>query len=351
MAHELKDLTEVMEAESARGVPSPYLLDGVRHRVRRGNRLRAAAAAFGVLLMAVTAIGVVQGREGDSPGRDALAAPPVMTGTVDPDFPKSAGRDGMQPLKEVRFSKLRAKGRFTVTPTGPSLGTAIRCSGDFMVYKKGARGAFDGGGCDKGGPDDNATSVFNVTPGVPITFEVVAVPLKDSEQNSNTWSSMADIDRYLESHGPVPGDWSVRVYSGRCTSESCNVMTRPPEQSKQLPVAGLKRLTKVTGTADGRSRTVPLKPGKSTRMRITCVDGAATAVVRLGGRAKVFDCERAESTGIVRDLDAGRGTRGIEITVLPAQAGQVHGTDAAALTKQMKGVQPAGKWTLEVFAR
>ncbi|MEV3923853.1 hypothetical protein [Actinomadura coerulea] len=352
MAHELKDLTEVMEAETARGVPSPDLLDGVRRRVRRGNRQRAAAAALGVMLVAGTAFGIVQRQEGDSPGRDALAPAPVMTGVVEPDFPKSAGRDGMQPLKEVRFSKLRAKGRFTVTPTGPFIGTRLRCSGDFMVYMETKPGSFGGGGCGKGSPDGNSTSVFNVTPGVPITFEVVAVPLKDSEQNSNTWSSMADIDRYLSGHAPMPGDWSVRGYSGRCNSRSCTTLTRPPAQSKRLPVAGLKRLSKVSGTADGRSRRVPLKgPGKSTRMRVTCVDGAAVAVVRTGGRTKTVDCESAESAGVVWDQDVEGGTNGIEIAVLPAEAGKVHGTGEAALAELMKGVQPAGRWTLEVYAR
>ncbi|MEU4823027.1 hypothetical protein AB0H37_14225 [Actinomadura sp. NPDC023710] len=135
-------------------------------------------------------------------------------------------------------------------------------------------------------------------------------------------------------------------------AKSCTMLTRPPEQSKRLPVAGLKRLARLSGTADGRSGTVLLKgPGKSTRMRLTCVDDAAVAVVRLGGRANLFDCESAESTGIVWDLDAGRGTHGIEIAVLPAEAGKVHGTGDAALAKLRKGVKPAGKWTLEVYAR
>jgi hypothetical protein len=350
MAHELKDLTEVMEAESARGVPSPDLLDGVRRRVRRGNRLRAAAAAFGAVLVAGTAFGIVQQQDGNARGRDALA--PTMTGVVNPGFPGSAGRDGMLPLKEVRFSKLRAKGWFTVTPTGPFIGTALRCSGDFMVYKERKPGLFDGGGCDKGTPDDNATSVFKVTPGVPITFEVVAVPLEDGGQGPSTLGSMADIDRYLAGHGPMPGEWSVLVYSGQCDSDTCTMLTRPPTQPKQLPVAGLKRLARVTGTADGSSRTVPLKePGKSTRMRVTCVDGAAVAVVRIGGRTKIVDCESAESTGIAWDQDVEGGTDAIEIAVLPAEAGKVHGTGDAALAKLMKGVKPAGRWTLEVYAR
>ncbi|WP_433473834.1 hypothetical protein ACQPZP_34275 [Spirillospora sp. CA-142024] len=351
MALELKDLTEVMEAGSARGVPSPDLLDGVRRRVRRGNRLRAGAAAFGVVLVAGSAFGIVQ-QDGNARGRHALGPAPTMTGVVNQDFPESAGRDGMQPLKEVRFSTLRAKGRFTVTPTGPFMGVALRCSGDFMVYKEVKPGVFDGGGCSKGSPDDSATSVSKVTPGVPITIEVVAVPLQDSsEQGPNTLSSMADVNRYLGSHGPMSGNWSVRVYSGQCNSDACTKSIHPPTQSKRLPVAGLKRLARVTGTADGSSRTVPLKePGKSMRMRVTCVDGAAVAVARIGGRTKVVDCESAESMGIVWDQEVEGGTNGIEIAVLPAEAGKVHGTVDAALAKLMKGVKPAGKWTLEVYA-
>ncbi|WP_433466653.1 hypothetical protein [Spirillospora sp. CA-128828] len=352
MARELKDLTEVMEAESARGVPSPDLLDGVRRRVRRGNRLRAAAAAFGVVLVAGAAFGIVQQQDGSARGRHALGPAPTMTGVVDQDFPDSAGRDGMQPLKEVRFSKLRAKGRFTVTPTGPFIGITLRCSGDFMVYQERERGVFDGGGCGKGSPDGNSTSVSKVTPGVPITIDAVAVPLKDGEQSPNALSSMAGIDRYLGSHGPMPGNWSVRVYSGRCDSDACTMLTRPPEQPKRLPVAGLKRLARVTGAADGNFRTVPLKePGKSTRMRVTCVDGAAVAVVRIGGRTKIVDCESAESMGVVWDQDVEGGTNGIEMAVLPAEAGKVHGTGDAALAKLMNGVKPAGKWTLEVYTR
>lgn len=351
MARELRDLTEVMEAESARGVPSPDLLDGVRRRVRRGNRLRAAAAAFGVVLMAGAAFGVVQQQDGNARDRHALA--PMMAGVVNQDFPRSAGRDGMQPLQEVGFSQLRAKGRFTITPTGPFIGVTLRCSGDFMVYQQRENGAFSSGGCSQGSPDDNSTSVSKVTPGVPITIEVVALPLKDSsEQNPNTLSSMIGIDRYLGSHEPTSGNWSVRVYSGQCNTDACNMGTRPPTQPKQLAVTGLKRLARVTGSADGRPRTVPLnEPGKLMRIRVTCVDGAAVAVVRTGGQTKVVNCEIAESTGITWDQDVEGGTNAIKIAVLPAEAGKVHATSDAALAKLMKSVKPAGKWTLEVYAR
>ncbi|MDL4817564.1 hypothetical protein [Actinomadura opuntiae] len=347
MAHQLKDLTEVMEAESARGLPSPDLLDGVRRRVRRGNRLRAAAAALSVVLVAGTAFGIVRQQDGSDRGRQALA--PTMTGVTNEAFPRSAPEEGMQPLKEVRFSKLLARARLTVTPTGPFMGTRLKCSGDFMVFMT-VRGANAGGGCGTGSPDANSTSLYQVTPGVPITIDVVAVPSAAYDRAPDAFDATADLDRYLKSHTPAPGDWSLRIYSGQCDSEHCRMAAHPPRQQAPLPVTGLKRLARASGTADGRTRTVPLKT-KALRMRVTCVDGAATAVVRIGGHAKVVPCEAAESEGVVWDAQLADGADGLEIVVLPAEAGEVHGTGDAALAKLMRGAKPAGKWTLDVYAR
>ncbi|WP_235037317.1 sigma factor-like helix-turn-helix DNA-binding protein [Actinomadura sp. K4S16] len=161
-------------------------------------------------------------------------------------------------------------------------------------------------------------------------------PLKGGGQGSDTFGSMNGIDRYLSGHGPTPGDWSFGVYGGRCDSSTCAMVTRPPSQPEQLPVAGPKRLAQVSGTADGRARTASLKgAGRSTRMRVTCVDGAAVAVGRIGGRSKSAECESAEYTGVVWDQTVEDRTSRIEIAVLPAeaawQASDMRGTGDAAL--------------------
>lgn len=78
-----------------------------------------------------------------------------------------------------------------------------------------------------------------------------------------------------------------------------------------------------------------------------------SAVPRLGaggrpaadGAGQVFDCESAESLGIVWDQCVEGGTSRIEIAVLPAEAGRVHGTGATAPAKA--GVEPgreSGRW-------
>ncbi|MFB4295347.1 hypothetical protein [Actinomadura sp. NTSP31] len=349
MVYELEDLTKVMEAESARGVPSPDLLAGVRRRVRRGDRLRAAAAALAVVLVAGAVFGVVQRQDGSGPGRHALGPVPTMTGYTDQIFQETAGGDdGMEPLKQVRFSKIRAKARFTVTPTGPFIGVALTCSGDFTVYRV-VGGRFESAGCS-GGMPGSVTSVSAVTPGVPITLEVAAVPSKGAGPGPSGMRSMADVDRYLAGGEPKRGNWSVRVYSGRCVSGRCD--TPPSPGQGRLSVTGLTELGRATGTADGRARTVPLKVrGKALRLRVTCVDGAAHAVVRIAGRAKVVECEAAESAGVVWDAEAGDGTDAVVVAVLPAEVARVRGTGDAALAKAMRGVKPAGTWTLEVYAR
>ncbi|QKG20326.1 hypothetical protein [Actinomadura verrucosospora] len=344
MAFDLKDLTEVMEAETERGVPSPDLLAGVRRRVRRSNRLRAAAAAFGVVLMAGTAFGVVQGQGGSGPHqRDVLA--PTMSGVTNDAFLKSRSVEGLKPLKEVRFTEFGRMARVTFTPTGPFTMYTVQCSRDAMWYDaKGEGLAITGCG---------GTAYMFTKPGVSQTVETTALPVSVAQELGDGPSSRGALDRFLAAHAPIPGAWSLRVYSGPCTN-GCKEMRDPSTFSPpaQPPLSGLKQLGSAFGTADGRSRTVRLKePGKALRLRVTCLDGAATAVVRIGGRAKVVDCERAESHGVVWDQDAGAGTSAIGITVLPAEAGEVHATDDAALAKQMRGAKPAGRWTLDVYAR
>jgi hypothetical protein len=54
---------------------------------------------------------------------------------------------------------------------------------------------------------------------------------------------------------------------------------------------------------------------------------------------------------VVLDLRAEPGTRNtLDVAVLPAEAGSLM-KDAASLGELMKGVRPAGRWTLEVYER
>ncbi|MBO2464740.1 hypothetical protein [Actinomadura violacea] len=341
MAYDLKDLTEVMEAETERGVPSPDLLATVRRRVRRGNRLRAAAAAFGVVLAAGTAFGVVQGQDGSGAQKREVLAP-TMAGVTNDAFPKSRSVEGLKPLKEVRFSEFGPIARVTFTPTGVFTMYTARCDRDATWYDIAPQGP-GSGGCGSEG-------YLTTTPGVPVTLETTVLPAAAAQALGDRVTK-GSLERYLSAHGTMSGAWSLRVYSGPCVNE-CQVMRRMRTEPEQPPLSGLKQLGHATGIADGRDRPVPLKErGKALRLRVTCLDGAATAVVRIGGRAKVVDCEVGESQGVTWDQDAAYVTDAIGIAVLPAEAGAVNNTDGAALARQMRGAKPAGRWTLDVYAR
>ncbi|GAA0247852.1 hypothetical protein GCM10009527_050500 [Actinomadura nitritigenes] len=348
MAYDLRDLTAVMEAESAGGAPSPDLLDGVRRRVRRGNRRRAVAGALGVVLAAGASFGVVQrsGGPGGPPGPQQGSA---ITGAVDRAFPKSRPVEGLKPVTERRFAWYGRLARITFTPTGPYTMFTTYCSNTATSFEV-VHGELANADC--GGAQYMLT-----TPGVPTTVQI-AVLSRDEERHLGGVSAPAELHRYLAGRRPVPGTWSVRVYSGPCESANCRLMRRVAP-APQLPVTGLKLLARASGTADGRTRTMPLMvpeqpQGRPLRLRVTCVDGAARAVVRIAGRAKVVECEAAESKGVVWDTEAAGGTRAVEVAVLPSEAATLHstvGTGDAALAKQMKGVKPDGTWTLEVYAR
>ncbi|KAB2372032.1 hypothetical protein [Actinomadura montaniterrae] len=341
MAHDLKDLTAVMEAESARGVPSPDLLDGVRRRVRRGNRLRAAAAALGVVLVAGTAFGAVQ-RFGPGGSADPEQRGSAITGAVDRAFPKSRSVQGLKPVTERRFSWYGRLARITFTPTGPYTMFTTYCSNGATSFE-----VMNG---DLANADCGGAQFMLTTPGVPTTVQIAVLPADEARRFDMT-DDPAALDRYLAGREPRRGNWSVRVYSGPCTSANCKLMRRLAP-APQPPLTGLASLGRATGTADGRARTVPLHERVTAlRLRVTCADGAAHAVVRIAGRAKVVECEAAESKGVVWDTDVPGGTDAVDVAVLPAEVPKVGGTDDAALAKAMKGVKPDGTWTLEVYAR
>ncbi|TYB44928.1 hypothetical protein [Actinomadura chibensis] len=346
MPYTMQDLVEVMEDESARGTPPADLLDGVRRRVRRGDRRRAAVGVLGVAL-AATAFAVVARPDGTGPPppgdeRRALAA--AMPGTPNESFRDGPPVEGLRPLKEVRFSQFGRMARVTFTPTEPFTMYTAQCAGGRAFST--TRGTLGSGGC-------GSTSYLATTPGVPVTIQMTVLPAAAEQRLSHTLvgaNAVSVLYRYLNSHPPTPGNWSVRIYTGKCNS-TCERMARLSTARRQPPVEGLRRLARVEGTADGRVRPVRLKGSDtSLRMRVTCLDGAATAVVQYGERARVIACEAAESEGVVRDVRIEADTR-LMIAVLPAEAKKVRATDGAALREMMKGVRPAGKWTLEVYAR
>ncbi|MBD2900164.1 hypothetical protein amrb99_91650 [Actinomadura sp. RB99] len=339
MAYELKDLTEVMEAESAGGVPSPDLLDGVRRRVRRGDRCRAAAGALGVLLVAGAVFGVVQ-RLGGPPRPPEQES--AVTGAVNRAFPKSRPVEGLKPVTERRFSWYGRLAHITFTPTGAYTRFTTYCSNTATSFE-----VVDG---DVASADCGGAQYMLTTPGVPTTVQIAVVP-RDEARGFTLTDAPAELDRSLAGREPKRGNWSVRVYSGPCTSANCKLMRRVAP-APQPPVTGLRRLGQATGAADGRVRGVPLtERATALRLRVTCVDGAAHAVFRIAGRAKAVECEAAESKGVVWDTEARGGADAVEVAVLPAEVAKVPGTDDAALATAMKGVKPDGRWTLEVYAR
>ncbi|TYK43974.1 hypothetical protein [Actinomadura decatromicini] len=347
MPYTMQDLVEVMEDESARGTPPADLLDGVRRRVRRGNRRRAAAGALGVALAAAGSFAVVARPDGGGPpppGAEQRALAAAMPGTPNETFRDGPQVEGLRPLKEVRFTQFGRMARVTFTPTEPfTMYTAHCAEGRSFSTTRGTLGSGDCG----------STSYLKTTPGMPVTVQMTVLPVDPGRRLSDTLvtgGGVSGLYRYLNSHPPTPGNWSIRIYNGKCDS-MCKWMENPRGARRQPSVEGLPLLARVTGTADGRVRPVELKrPGTSLRMRVTCLDGAATAAVQYGTHARVIGCEAAESKGVVRDVRI-EADATLMVAVLPAEANKVRATDDAALAELMKGVKPAGKWTLEVYAR
>ncbi|HEY7483260.1 MAG TPA: hypothetical protein VH912_02245 [Streptosporangiaceae bacterium] len=344
MTYDLKDLREVMEARSADRLPAPDLLANVQRRIRRSTRLRLAAGAVGTVIAVgaiFTATQLPGPRGPEKPGRPLQSVQPML-GAANEAFPKSSPREGMRPLLERQFS-MTGKAPVTFTPTGPNTMITYRCSVPSTLYEMENGLLLSSGGCDENG---GAESYLPTTRGASRTREFAALPL----ERSDAIRTVADLDRYLAAHQPEPRSWSVQIYSGRCTMTTCNP---PVHQPPQPSVQGLHRLVRTAHAADGHSRTISFTPsGTSVRLRVTCLDGAAVAVVKSGGRAKVIECERAEFDGVVWDQATRPGTRStLKIIVLPAAAPKVTATSDAALAKLIRGVAPLGKWTLDVYDR
>ncbi|WP_021599266.1 hypothetical protein [Actinomadura welshii] len=341
MPYSLEDLTEVMETRSAGGRPSPDLLPHVRRRIRRGNRRRAAAGTAGTALAVAAAFGAVQ-QFGQASGD---GAPPAMTGVADAAFPTSPPREGLDPLQELGFRMAGAKAGVRFTPTGPVSMITFRCSGRFRVYQV-RNGTLSSVGCEG---SNSGGGYLRTTSGRPVAFSVAILPFAAPQP-----SSVAELERYLAAHEPFPATWSVRIYSGACATSSCPFHKAVQGGDAEQPsVQGLRRIAWANHIADGRPRTIAFTPsGGTVRFRVTCVDGAAVAVVRGAGRPKIVECERAESVGVVWDGTGEPGERNrLTVAVLPAEAGTVTKGDDASLVAKMKGVTPAGKWGFGVYER
>ncbi|MEO3825599.1 hypothetical protein [Actinomadura sp. B10D3] len=335
MPYSLEDLTEVMETRSAGGRPSPDLLPRVRRRIRRGDRRRAAGGAAGAALAVAAAFGAVQ-QFGQASGD---GAPPAMTGVVNEAFPKSSPSDGLAPVREVEFSTVGVWTEIDLTPTGTYSMIAYSCPTRVMIYHV-INGHFGGGPC-------GGRSYLPTTPDKPVKVRLIALPLNVAPMPK----SHADLDRYAATHRPGRGKWRVRLYSGTC--QRCKDGEDPAAARNRRPVKGLKLLAGMVHTADGRPRTIAFTPppaGRTVRFRVTCVDGAAVMVVRGAGRPKIVDCEPAEARGVFWLGKAEPGERNrLTVAVLPAEAGTVTKGDDASLAAKMKGVEPAGRWTFEVY--
>lgn len=216
MPHTLDDLIEVMEDRSSRGAPAADPLPSVRRRIRRGGRRRAAAGAAGAALLAGTFLGVTQQLGETSVVANRAAAPP-LTGTADEAFPRSAPKYGMRPVAKEHYSVAGRRAHVEFTPTGRHSMVNHRCSKEFTVYMV-RDGVLSGGGCGK---NDSAESYLQTEPGVPVAFEVVALPPEVTPQGPRRPWTAAELDRFLAAHTPVPADWSVQIYSGECTISVC----------------------------------------------------------------------------------------------------------------------------------
>ncbi|WP_149261784.1 hypothetical protein [Actinomadura sp. K4S16] len=220
MAHTLKDLTEVMEAASAPGRPSPDLLADVRRRVGRGNRARAAAGALGVALVAGGTFGTVQALAGNDSGpapRRQEALGPAMTGVTNGAFPDSARVEGLRPVAEVHYSEFGRTARLTFTPTGEFTMVRAADCGDATVFglSHDTLSSYRCGG----------EAYMLTTPGVPVTIETTVLS-RGAARDVGNMPTLPALNRYLAAHKPTPGHWSVQVYSGPCTSDTCK--TRHP---------------------------------------------------------------------------------------------------------------------------
>lgn len=341
MPHTMQDLRELMEDRSAGAPHPPDRLGQVRRRIRRGARLRAASAAVGTAGVAV-AVGAFLTSAPGAGDRPRPASGP-KTVELSPPRPGTPPKEGMAALGDKFLFRVGEKTRLRIVPTGRTTLLTNRCSAEVAIYEV-KEGELSGGGCSPG--SEGSSSYLATVPGRPIILDLVALPSRAPEP-----SGLKGLDAYLGAHRPVAAAWSVHVYSGTCTSETC----KTPERGAGVqgpPTSGLKRLARTAGKGDGRVRTAAFTPsGRSVRLRVACVDGTAWAIVRVGGGTpRMVGCERAESFGVTWDQKARPGRRtDVDVRVLPAEADPGKRTDPAAIDDLMRGAAPAGTWTLEVY--
>ncbi|TDD86190.1 hypothetical protein E1293_09905 [Actinomadura darangshiensis] len=335
MPYSLEDLTEVMEDRSAAGSPPPDMLAQVRRRVARGRRRRAAVAGS-ALAVAASFFAV---RQVAQPPADS--APQVMTGAVNDAFATSPPKEGLDPVREVSYSAVGRKAHVRFTPTGPSSMITYWCSARLRVFHV-RNGLLSSAGCGK---DGGGASYLDTTPGVPVAFDVVALPAAAAREPM----SVVGLDRYVTSHDPVAGTWRLQIYSGQCPLQKCYRPGSVGPSDLPRPAAG-ERLTQRAGTADGRLRRVAFTPsGAGVRLHLTCADGAASALLRLSGRLKILGCRAAGSRGVLLDeqVEPGRRTE-LRMSVVPGSAVPLDSADTS-LDGDIKGIEPAGTWALEVY--
>lgn len=324
----LDELREALRSATQDVQAPPGLVPSVRFRIRRRMRLQVAGAA--ALVAAVIAAVFVSGSA--SPDRvQPLATPSIA--------PPPAPPEGMKLLKVEQFKTLNELMRVEYTPTGRDTVFAFSCPAGVKYY------IFNNGSLDacgyksrlRTGVGQTYVGEFAAAPGIP--------------RGSGTVTQVRDA--LLAANPPVPGSWTVAIYSGDCDTVFCpehQAVAAPPQQD----TGGLPTIASVKGSADARRKHVDTG-GAATRMRLTCLDGAAWAVIwREGVPGTPISCEAAESRGTTFDVPGGAR---IEITVFPASVSDPLWTDdpaddkptAASLAKLAKGVKPIGKWTLTVY--
>jgi hypothetical protein len=327
----LDELREAMRSATQGVQAPPGLVPAVQGRMRRRLRLQVAGAA--ALVAAVIAAVFVPG-SGGGPSPDPVK--PLATSSI---APPPAPPAGMRLLKVERFETLNKLMRVEYTPTGRDTVFAFSCPAGVKYY------IFNNGGLDACGYKSRLRT------GVGQTYvgEFAAAP--DIPRGSGTVTQVRDA--HLAANPPVPGSWTVAIYSGTCDKTFCpehQAVAEPPQQD----TGGLPTIASVKGSADARRKPVDTG-GAATRMRLTCLDGAAWAVIWQDGvPGTPISCEAAESRGTTFDVPGGAR---IEITVFPASVSDPLWTDdpaddkptVSSLAKLAKGVKPIGKWTLTVY--
>ncbi|WP_141584017.1 hypothetical protein [Actinomadura sp. WMMA1423] len=219
MSPTLDDLRGTLESASAHLPENTRRASDVRRRIRRGNRVRLAAASAAAMSAVAAGAVIAMPPSDDTSGQSGPTYTLSATDPV-PELPNT--RWGMPRIGAKRFSTT-AKARIRFTPAGDDTLIIIRCAAGFTSaqWSNGLLVAF-GGGCAPEGALLGMQSLSTRTSGPlkagkPVILEV-ALMKKGSLPDG---ADPVEVERMVAAQPPVKTTWSVAVYSGRCTGPEC----------------------------------------------------------------------------------------------------------------------------------